>query len=111
MAAIMTAPMLILEIMLMGSMYENKKALQVIFGASTLVLVMFFLFIRQQTYIFDIEFLRSMIPHHSGAILMCEQATLADAELQDLCVSIVEQQKEEIDQMESILTRLNQKSL
>ncbi len=34
-----------------------------------------------QAGIGDKEFLRSMIPHHSGAILMCEQATLTDPEM------------------------------
>jgi hypothetical protein len=31
-----------------------------------------------------------MIPHHSGAILMCQKATVRDAELQKLCQQIIE---------------------
>jgi len=47
-----------------------------------------------------------MIPHHSGAILMCEQASLKDPEVIALCDDIVEAQKREISQMQAILDRL-----
>jgi uncharacterized protein (DUF305 family) len=47
-----------------------------------------------------------MIPHHSGAILMCREADLNDAELVDLCTEIMSAQRSEIDQMERIRTRL-----
>ena len=73
---------------------------------SLLAHIDFFLFIRQQTAITDKQFLRPMIPHHSGAILMCEQASIQDPEIQALCASIIESQQEEIDQMETILQRL-----
>ncbi len=58
-----------------------------------------------QAGIGDKEFLRSMIPHHSGAILMCEQATLTDPEIKALCRGIVDGQRQEIAQMEAILAR------
>ena len=46
-----------------------------------------------------------MIPHHSGAILMCEQASITDPEIVKLCRDIVESQKKEIAQMEAILAK------
>jgi len=75
---------------------------------SIAVLVIFFLFIRQQTAILDIQFLRSMIPHHSSAILMCQEAHTSDPEIKDLCKSIIASQQSEIDQMKNILDRLEQ---
>jgi magnesium-transporting ATPase (P-type) len=57
------------------------------------------------TIISDTAFLRSMIPHHSGAILMCEQASLKDAEIRELCRGIIAGQAAEIEQMKSILAR------
>jgi uncharacterized protein (DUF305 family) len=87
-------------------MYENKRALGIIMGISVIVLVVFFIFIRQQTGITDGEFLRSMIPHHSGAILMCEQASIQDSEIKALCENIVASQQSEINQMTAILDRL-----
>ena len=47
-----------------------------------------------------------MIPHHAGAILMCEQAAIEDAEIKDLCGAIVSSQQAEIDQMKAKLSEL-----
>ena len=44
-----------------------------------------------------------MIPHHSGAVLMCREAELSDPELRTLCQQIIRNQREEIAQMKAIL--------
>jgi uncharacterized protein (DUF305 family) len=106
MAATMTAPMVVFELLLMGSMYRNKLLNAAIIAGSVIGLIVFFMFIRQQTAVQDEQFIRSMIPHHSGAILMCEEATLQDAELATLCDSIIQAQQEEIDQMKAIMERM-----
>jgi uncharacterized protein (DUF305 family) len=62
--------------------------------------------IRQQSAIADEQFLKSMIPHHSGAILMCRQAPIADREIAELCRTIVSGQQAEIDRMKAILARI-----
>lgn len=108
MAGLMTAPMVVFELVVMGAMYPDKRRNMMIIAAAVVIGIALFAFIRQQTAIGDTQFLRSMIPHHSGAILMCEEATIGDAELQDLCTSIIENQQEEIDQMEQILDRLGE---
>jgi uncharacterized protein (DUF305 family) len=69
--------------------------------------VVCFLLIRQQTAVTDQQFLRSMIPHHAGAILMCDRASLDDREIKELCRAIVSGQQREIDQMKATLARLN----
>src|SRR3970282_107556 len=97
MAAIMTSPMLLLEVWLMGSMYENKRALWAIVAGSLVVFLAAFSFIRQKTAIGDKEFLRSMISHHASALLMCEQAAIEDPEIQQLCGNILSSQQEQID--------------
>jgi uncharacterized protein (DUF305 family) len=88
-------------------MYPNKQLNAAILAVSVIALIGFFFFIRQQTAIGDKQFLRSMIPHHSGAILMCERSSIRDPEIQALCDSIVQSQQEEIHQMEDILQRLD----
>jgi uncharacterized protein (DUF305 family) len=60
---------------------------------------------RTQAAVGDRQFLRSMIPHHSGAILMCEQASLTDPEITALCRDIVESQRAEIAKMQALLAR------
>lgn len=103
MAALMTAPMLIIELLLMGAMYPRKRWNLVILAVAAAVAGGSFLFIRQQTGIGDVQFLRSMIPHHSGAILMCRKASLSDPEIRKLCSEIVRGQQEEIDWMRARL--------
>jgi uncharacterized protein (DUF305 family) len=101
MAGLMTAPMVLIELLLMGGMYENKRFNAAIVAASVLAMVGFFVLIRQQVAITDRQFLRSMIPHHAGAILMCQNAPLQAAELKQLCRSIVTSQEAEIAKMKA----------
>lgn len=105
MAGLMTAPMLVLELLLMGSMYTNKTANKLLVVTGFLALGGCWWAIRSQAAIGDDQFLRSMIPHHAGAILMCNQAELKDPELLKLCEGIVRSQQEEIDFMQSQLDR------
>jgi uncharacterized protein (DUF305 family) len=87
-------------------MYPNKAWNIALIAFSTVALIACFGLIRQQTMIFDRQFLRSMIPHHAGAILMCERALIDDAEIKSLCQTIIAGQQSEIDQMKEILARL-----
>src|SRR5688572_24883166 len=106
MAGLMAAPMVLIELFVMRSMYQDKRRNTLIIAGSVNAGLVFFLLIRQQTAISDRQFLRSMIPHHSGAILMCEQASIQDPEIQELCAAIIESPQKEINQMETILQRL-----
>ena len=103
MAGLMTAPMVVIELLLMSSMYKNKKLNALVIGASCVVGIAFFLFIKQQTAVGDRQFLRSMIPHHSGAILMCQKASIEDQRIKDLCKTIISGQQAEIDKMRAML--------
>lgn len=96
MALMMVAPMAILMLFVMRSMYPNRT-INILVGLSfSVIFAIAFLFIRQQTVIGDIQFLRSMIPHHSGAILMCREAQINDPEIKALCQEIVRSQRDEI---------------
>lgn len=106
MAGLMTAPMVIIEMSLMGMMYPNKKLNVLIIGLAVVFLILFWVFIRQQAAISDKQFLKSMIPHHASALLMCEKASIQDPEIQELCAGIISGQQSEIDQMKGILERL-----
>lgn len=106
MAVTMVAPMVILMLYFMGSMYQNKKRNLLIYSAGVLLFILGFFSIRTQALVGDKQFINSMIPHHSGAITMCEEANITDNELLNLCDEIIRAQQEEIDQMNAILERL-----
>ena len=105
MAGLMTAPMVVIELALMGAMYPSKKLNALLMAIGAAVGIVFFILIRQQAAISDTQFLRSMIPHHAGAILMCEQTSLQNPEIKGLCNSIVSGQQAEIDQMKALLSK------
>lgn len=107
MVGLMTAPMVIFELLLMGMMYPNKKWNILIITGSLLFLILFWIGIRQQVAIGDEQFLKSMIPHHAGAILMCEQAKITDSEIQELCNNIILSQQKEIGQMKGLLEKID----
>jgi uncharacterized protein (DUF305 family) len=106
MAALMAAPMVIIELLVMRGMYDDRRRNLLIGAASIIVGLLSFVAIRRQTAVGDRQFLRSMIPHHGGAILMCEQASITDSEIQRLCQSIIRSQQAEIDRMKAKLQQL-----
>ena len=89
----------------MGAMYGNKQPNRVLAAVSLLATAAFFFGIRRQAAVSDQQFLRSMIPHHSGAILMCREADIQDGAIKKLCSDIITGQRAEIDQMKALLAR------
>jgi len=106
MAGLMTAPMVIIELVVMRAMYQDKQRNALIIAACVIALLGFFTLIRQQAAISDQQFLRSMIPHHASAILMCEHASIDDPDIKELCKNIISSQQTEIDQMKAKLLEL-----
>ena len=107
MAGLMTAPMVVIELVVMRGMYQDKTRNALIIAASVIAALVFFMLIRQQTGISDKQFLKSMIPHHAGAILMCEHAAINDLEIKELYETILSSQQAEIDQMMAKLRELD----
>ena len=106
MAGLMAAPMGLIELALMGAMYRNRKLNALVAIGCVIALAVFWALLRQQAGVSNKQFLRSMIPHHAGAILMCEQAPVQDAEIQALCRTIISGQQAEIDLMKAKLSAL-----
>jgi len=103
MAALMAAPMVTIELILMRHMYTDARANLISYALCAIIAVGAFFAIRSQTAIGDGEFLRSMVPHHAGAILMCEQAQATDPDILELCRGIIASQQQEITQMKEML--------
>lgn len=106
MAAVMTSPMLIVKAVSMKKMIQQQH-FKFLMGVGTTLTIIFFLAIRSQFMVDDGQFLRSMIPHHSSAIVMCEDSDIKDADIIELCDQIVETQKREIELMQRMLQEKN----
>jgi uncharacterized protein (DUF305 family) len=109
MAGLMTAPMVIIEIIIMGAMYKNKRLNTLIIFISVVVLAGCFLFIRNQTGVSDKQFLKSMIPHHAAAVLMVKETQIKDPEIKKLADDIISSQQREIDFMKAKLRSMESK--
>lgn len=103
MAGLMAAPMVVIELLLMRHMYPDARRNRLIHAGAVAIGVACWLGIRQQALVGDRQFLRSMIPHHAGAILMCREAAIGAAEIRELCRGIIASQEAEIAQMKAIL--------
>ena len=105
MTLMMVAPMTIIMLVSMRSMFPSRPLNLIIGVGAVAVFLGSFAAMRTQAGVGNADFLRSMIPHHSGAILMCEQASISDPEIIALCKQIISSQQREITQMEAILAR------
>ena len=108
MAGLMASPMVLIELAVMRGMYTDKRANIVISVVAIIAMIAFFMGIRQQVAVNDAQFLKSMIPHHAGAILMCEKARVQDPGIKQLCATIIQSQQAEIADMKARLATLNQ---
>jgi uncharacterized protein (DUF305 family) len=106
MAGLIAASMIPIELLVMRGMYPSTSLNVLFLAGGILALAAFWALVRQQTAIGDEQFVKSMIPHHSGAILMCNESQLQDPESKALCGEIVAAQQREIDQMKAILRRV-----
>ena len=103
MALVMVAPMGLVMLLMMWKMFPNT-ALNV--GLVALFVVVFVGALslgRAGALVDDDQFLRSMIPHHSRAILMCQEADITEQEIEGLCGEIITAQRKEIGEMELLL--------
>ncbi len=101
----MVAAMGLIMLVAMGSVLKDRRVNAVLYGAFALVLVAAFAGSRLEALVGDDAFRRSMIPHHSRAIHMCQEAGLSDPQIRDLCGRIIQTQRQEIAEMERIIER------
>ncbi len=103
MAGLMVSPMLLIELWLMRAMYPSFRANALLLAGALVLGILCWCGIRGQWGVSDRQFLRSMIPHHAGALLMCRQADLRAPELRRLCGEIIRGQEAEIALMKARL--------
>ena len=106
MALYMGAVMAVVMLSFMLSMYEDKRKNLAIFAGSAAVFAASFFLVRAQTTVDDVAWMKAMIPHHSITILTSERAQLSDPRVRQLADEIIEAQRREIAEMESMIDSL-----
>ncbi len=103
MAVAMVAPMGLIMLGVMRGMFPRPR-LNVALAVGFVALFALGLWLgRTEAFVGNEQFLRAMIPHHSRAILVCNEAHITDPDIIQLCDQIVSSQQEEIDLMERML--------
>ena len=106
MAVIMGAAMAVVMLAFMLGMYANRALNVAIFGASVVAFVLALYLVRSQETVDDLAWMKAMIPHHSIAILTSERAHISDSRVRELADQIIKSQREEIEEMKSLITEL-----
>jgi hypothetical protein len=107
MVGLMAAPMVLIELAVMRSMYPDMRMNLASAGIAALALMLFFVGIRAQTAGRERPIRQVKDSASLRCTLMCGHASITDAELKKLCTEIIEGQQKEIDQMKAILARLD----
>ena len=105
MTLMMVSSMAILMLLMMSSMFANRRLNTILCIAFALAFALSLWGMRAQAAVGDRQFLRAMIPHHSGAVLMCKRAKIEDPEIIALCGGIIASQTQEIAQMKALLAK------
>ncbi len=106
MALLMGAVMAIVMLSFMRHMYKNRGVNIAIYAGSIVVFAASLFFIRDQTFVEDVSWMKAMIPHHSIAILTSENAAISDPRVRELADGIIDTQLREIAEMKALIADL-----
>ena len=106
MALLMGATMAFIMLAFMLGMYKNRSANIAIFVGSVVVFAASLWLVRSQETVYDVSYMKAMIPHHSIAILTSERAQITDPRVRELADEIIEAQRREIEEMKRLILDL-----
>ncbi|WP_219339692.1 DUF305 domain-containing protein [Luteimonas salinisoli] len=106
MALMMGATMACVMLAFMLGMYSKRAVNIAIFAGSAAVFAVSLWLVRSQATIDDTAYMKAMIPHHSIAILTSSRANISDPRVRELADEIIQAQRREIAEMESLIADL-----
>lgn len=106
MALVMGATMAVIMLAFMLGMYKKRGINIAIFVGSAVVFAASLWLVRSQQTVDQVSWMKAMIPHHSIAILTSERATITDPRVRELADQIIKAQREEIAEMERLISDL-----
>ena len=111
MAILMGAVMAIIMLSFMLNMYKNNRINIAIIVAAIALFVGALWLVRSQETVYDVAYMKAMIPHHSIAILTSRRAHIRDPRVRKLADQIIESQVREIEEMKQLIADLEQNSV
>lgn len=107
MSMLMGGTMLAIMLAFMLHMYRNTAMNLVLFATSALLFAAGLWFVRSQATVQDGSWMKSMIPHHSIAIMVSERAEITDPRVRKLADEIIAAQEKEIAEMSYLIRDLD----
>ena len=106
---VMGCVMCVVMLSFMWSMYRGKRMKIAVLVGATAGAVTLLAVNRTQAVIRDVAFMKSMIPHHSIAIMTSERAQISDPRVRKLADEIIEAQEREIAEMKYLIEDLEER--
>jgi len=100
---VMGCVMTVVMLAFMWSMYRGVGIKIAVLGLATALGLILLSVNRTQALIGDVNFMKSMIPHHSIAINNARKASIRDPRVRELADEIIESQVREIAEMQLLL--------
>lgn len=107
MAMIMGGVMTAVMMLFMWKMYPRKRVNYAVLVVAAALLVAGLGLMRSQATVADVAYMRSMIPHHSIAVLTSSRARIEDPRVRKLADQIIESQQREILEMKQLVGELD----
>ncbi|GIK64375.1 MAG: hypothetical protein BroJett018_21690 [Chloroflexota bacterium] len=111
MTLMMGATMTVIMLGFMHSMYKNMRMNVAIYLGSVVVFLVMLYLVRSHTTVQDVSYMRTMIPHHSMAILSSEHAEIEDVRVRALADDIIESQRREIKEMDWLIKDIRENGI
>ncbi|KTD16439.1 DUF305 domain-containing protein [Legionella jordanis] len=105
---VMGCVMTIVMLGFMWSMYKGNLTKIIILILAVLAFILLLVLNRNQTFITDVSFMKSMIPHHSIAVNNASKANIVDPRVRKLADGIIEAQVREIAEMNMLINDIQQ---
>jgi len=105
---VMGCVMTVVMLSFMWSMYRGVGTKIAVLGVATGLGLILLSVNRTQALIGDVNFMKSMIPHHSIAINNARRASISDPRVRELADQIIESQVREIAEMKLLLEDIAQ---
>jgi hypothetical protein len=101
---------LMLPIMLgyMLHMYRSRAVNAALFAASGVIMALGIFLVRSQVTVQDVSWMKSMIPHHSIAVMVSERAEITDPRARKLADEIIAAQEKEMAEMEYLIRAIRE---
>ena len=106
MALLMGGTMAVIMMGFMWGMYPNRAVNAAIAACGVLVFAASLWLVRSQQTVYDVSYMKAMIPHHSIALLTSERAHIRDPRVRRLADEIIEAQVREIGEMKQLIAEI-----